>query len=93
MLPKLNKVEIYREVERRISGYDLRNIFWIRAVNSEEWLKHRSCFTRSLAVMSIVGFIIGLGDRHPYNIMVQRDTNKVVHIDFGDCFEVAKMRP
>jgi FKBP12-rapamycin complex-associated protein len=42
--------------------------------------------------MSIVGYIIGLGDRHPFNIMLQRDTGKIVHIDFGDCFEVNKMR-
>jgi serine/threonine-protein kinase mTOR len=42
--------------------------------------------------MSIVGYIIGLGDRHPFNIMIQRDTWKVVHIDIGDCFEVNKMR-
>ena len=42
--------------------------------------------------MSMVGFIIGLGDRHPNNIMIQRNTGKVVHIDFGDCFDVNKMR-
>jgi FKBP12-rapamycin complex-associated protein len=35
---------------------------------------------------------IGLGDRHPSNIMLQRYTGKVVHIDFGDCFEVAMKR-
>ena len=40
----------------------------------------------------MVGFIIGLGDRHPNNIMIQRNTGKVVHIDFGDCFDVNKMR-
>lgn len=42
--------------------------------------------------MSVVGFVIGLGDRHPYNIMIQRNTGKVVHIDFGDCFDVNKTR-
>lgn len=31
---------------------------------------------------------VGLGDRHPNNLMLQRVTGKVVHIDFGDCFEV-----
>ena len=75
-----------------VSGMDLRHIFWKRSGNSEKWLKNRSCFIRSLAVMSIVGYIIGLGDRHPFNIMIQRNTGKVVHIDFGDCFEVNKMR-
>lgn len=40
----------------------------------------------------MVGFVIGLGDRHPHNIMIQRNTGKVVHIDFGDCFDVNKDR-
>lgn len=42
--------------------------------------------------MSMVGYILGLGDRHPSNIMLQRDSGKIVHIDFGDCFEVAVLR-
>jgi serine/threonine-protein kinase mTOR len=49
-------------------------------------------FTRSLAVNSMVGHILGLGDRHPSNLMLERKTGKVVHIDFGDCFEVAMHR-
>jgi len=40
----------------------------------------------------MVGYILGLGDRHPSNIMLQRMTGKIVHIDFGDCFEVAMKR-
>eukprot|EP00358_Blepharisma_japonicum_P001158 CAMPEP_0202951044 /NCGR_PEP_ID=MMETSP1395-20130829/28123_1 /ASSEMBLY_ACC=CAM_ASM_000871 /TAXON_ID=5961 /ORGANISM="Blepharisma japonicum, Strain Stock R1072" /LENGTH=178 /DNA_ID=CAMNT_0049657161 /DNA_START=1055 /DNA_END=1587 /DNA_ORIENTATION=- len=42
--------------------------------------------------MSMVGYILGLGDRHPSNIMLDRYTGKIVHIDFGDCFEVAMKR-
>jgi len=42
--------------------------------------------------MSMVGYILGLGDRHPSNLMLDRFTGKVVHIDFGDCFEVAMHR-
>ena len=42
--------------------------------------------------MSVVGHILGLGDRHPSNIMLQRDTGKIVHIDFGDSFEVPVLR-
>lgn len=40
----------------------------------------------------MVGYILGLGDRHPGNLMLDRHTGKVLHIDFGDCFEVAMQR-
>ena len=36
--------------------------------------------------MSMVGYILGLGDRHPSNLMLDRFTGKIIHIDFGDCF-------
>lgn len=36
----------------------------------------------------MVGYILGLGDRHPSNLMLDRHTGKILHIDFGDCFEV-----
>jgi FKBP12-rapamycin complex-associated protein len=42
--------------------------------------------------MSIVGYILGLGDRHPSNLMMNRRSGKIIHIDFGDCFEVAMKR-
>jgi len=42
--------------------------------------------------MSMVGYILGLGDRHPSNLMLDRHTGKILHIDFGDCFEVAMHR-
>ncbi len=37
-------------------------------------------------------YVLGLGDRHPSNLMLDRKTGKVLHIDFGDCFEVAMQR-
>ena len=30
--------------------------------------------------------------RHPSNLMLDRTSGKVIHIDFGDCFEVAMVR-
>jgi Phosphatidylinositol 3- and 4-kinase len=42
--------------------------------------------------MSMVGYILGLGDRHPSNLMLDRFSGKILHIDFGDCFEVAMQR-
>ena len=42
--------------------------------------------------MSMVGYILGLGDRHPSNLMLDQISGRVLHIDFGDCFEVAMHR-
>ena len=67
-------------------------MLWVKSSNSEIWLERRTTYTRSLAVTSMVGYILGLGDRHPSNIMLERQTGKIVHIDFGDCFEIAMRR-
>lgn len=73
-------------------GTTLKNVFWMNSKSSENWIKRRTTNITSLAVMSMVGYIIGLGDRHPSNLLIDRDTGKLVHIDFGDCFEVAMKR-
>lgn len=67
-------------------------VLWLKSQNSEVWLERRTNYTRSLAVMSIVGYVLGLGDRHPSNLMLDRATGKICHIDFGDCFEVRATR-
>ena len=72
------------------SLYLCGQVLWLQSPNSEVWLNRRTLYARSLAAMSIVGYILGLGDRHPNNLMLQRLTGKVVHIDFGDCFEVCR---
>lgn len=51
------------------------------------WLNSRLRWTRSFAVMSIVGFIVGLGDRHTENILVDEKNGQVVHVDFNCLFE------
>jgi FKBP12-rapamycin complex-associated protein len=80
----INKVEIFETVLSKTIGEDLQKVLWMRSVNSETWLERRTNYTRSLAVMSMVGYILGLGDRHPSNIMLDRFSGKIVHIDFGD---------
>ena len=40
----------------------------------------------------MVGYILGLGDRYPSNLMLDRKNGTILHIDFGDCFEVAMKR-
>lgn len=91
-LTLLQKVEVFEHALSRTTGQDLYSVLWLRSPNSEVWLDRRTNYTRSLAVMSMVGYILGLGDRHPCNLMLERNSGKIVHIDFGDCFEVAMQR-
>ena len=88
----MTKLEIYKNALNNTLGLDLYKILWKKSQNSETWLDRRTNYSRSLAVMSMVGYILGLGDRHPSNLMLDRKSGKILHIDFGDCFEVAMKR-
>ena len=57
----------------------------------QAWHAARMKYTRSVAVSSIVGHILGIGDRHSSNILVHQKTGEVVHIDFGIVFEQGKV--
>ncbi len=92
LMPLLGKIEEFKRALNTTKGDDLARVLWLMSANSESWLSRRMTFTRSVAVSSIAGYIIGLGDRHPSNIMMDRVTGQVFHIDFGDCFEVACRR-
>lgn len=91
-LTLMQKVEVFGYAMDNTTGKDLYRVLWLKSKNSEAWLERRTNYTRSLGVMSMVGYILGLGDRHPSNLLLDRVTGKVVHIDFGDCFEVAMHR-
>lgn len=92
ILSKLRKLEIYQYVCENTKAEDLKKILWLRNESAETWFVQRQNYIRSLAVMSIVGYVLGLGDRHLANLMLQRSSGKIVHIDFGDCFEIASRR-
>ncbi|KAK6429000.1 phosphatidylinositol kinase-related protein kinase tor1, partial [Oleoguttula sp. CCFEE 5521] len=91
-LTLMQKVEVFSYALDNTTGQDLYRVLWLKSKSSEAWLDRRTNYTRSLGVMSMVGYILGLGDRHPSNLMLDRITGKIIHIDFGDCFEVAMHR-
>ncbi|KAK3104575.1 hypothetical protein FSP39_005244 [Pinctada imbricata] len=91
-LALMQKVEVFEHALEHTQGDDLAKILWYKSPNSEVWFDRRTNYTRSLAVMSMVGYVLGLGDRHPSNLMLDRMSGKIIHIDFGDCFEVAMVR-
>eukprot|EP01064_Diplonema_japonicum_P035205 TRINITY_DN7550_c6_g1_i1.p1 TRINITY_DN7550_c6_g1~~TRINITY_DN7550_c6_g1_i1.p1 ORF type:complete len:2353 (+),score=402.44 TRINITY_DN7550_c6_g1_i1:273-7331(+) len=90
-LQVIQKVEALESTLQATQSDDIHMMLWMKSVDASEWIERRSIFTRSNAMMSMVGYIIGLGDRHPGNLMFGYD-GKVVHIDFADCFESAMNR-
>jgi hypothetical protein len=91
-LPLIHKVDLFKQVLEETTGDDLAKMLWLKSKTSDVWIERRATFTRSLAVMSMVGYILGLGDRHPSNLMLHQISGQVVHIDFGDCFEITAHR-
>ncbi|KJR82707.1 serine/threonineeeee-protein kinase ATR [Sporothrix schenckii 1099-18] len=55
------------------------------------WFTARLQFTRSAAVMSMAGAVLGLGDRHCENVLVDQDSGGVMHVDFNCLFEKGKL--
>ena len=51
------------------------------------WFAARLKYTRSCAVMSMVGYVLGLGDRHGENILFEEGNGGTFHVDFNCLFE------
>ena len=51
------------------------------------WFSMRLNYTRSVATTSIVGHVLGIGDRHTSNILLDNITGEIIHIDFGIAFD------
>ena len=91
-LRPIQRMEALEQVAQETSDSVLSDILWLKAPDAESWVKRVTTFSRTSALMSIVGYILGLGDRHPSNLMIHHYTGSVIHVDFGDCFEVTKER-
>lgn len=70
-----------------------------RFTTPHNWYLARSSYVRTTAVMSIVGYILGLGDRHGENILFDDSNGDTVHVDLnclfnrGEGFEVPEVVP
>lgn len=92
-LRPIQRLEAMKEVMEETPDDVLANIMWLNAQNSESWVKQISTFSKTSALMSVVCYIIGLGDRHASNLMIHKFTGSIIHVDLGEClFEMAKDR-
>ena len=86
------RVETYRNVCRQIPPV-MRHFFFETFEDPDEWFQKRTAYTRTTAAVSILGWVIGLGDRHCQNILLDTQTGEAVHIDLGIAFEAGRVLP
>ncbi|TGJ81418.1 hypothetical protein E0Z10_g7330 [Xylaria hypoxylon] len=65
----------------------LPNWFISQFPNPSAWFTARLRYTRSCAVMSMVGTILGLGDRHGENVLLEEGNGGIFHVDFNCLFD------
>ncbi|KAF2031202.1 hypothetical protein EK21DRAFT_88334 [Setomelanomma holmii] len=71
----------------------LRYFLLERFQDPDEWFERRLAYTRSTAAISILGHVLGLGDRHCHNILLDEKSGEVIHIDLGVSFEAGRVLP
>eukprot|EP01060_Flectonema_neradi_P021167 TRINITY_DN286_c0_g2_i7.p1 TRINITY_DN286_c0_g2~~TRINITY_DN286_c0_g2_i7.p1 ORF type:complete len:1950 (+),score=295.47 TRINITY_DN286_c0_g2_i7:2467-8316(+) len=67
--------------------------FLERFLQPKKWFDARKAYTLSTATAAMIGYVIGLGDRHSQNILLDSNTGEIVHIDLGIAFEKGKFLP
>ncbi|PAA57659.1 hypothetical protein BOX15_Mlig027692g1 [Macrostomum lignano] len=79
--------EVFAELVRETPNNLLSKELWLASLNAADWWRTLLNYSRSVAVMSIIGYVIGLGDRHLDNVLIDVGTGEIVHIDYNVCFE------
>jgi serine-protein kinase ATM len=86
------RVEKFRAVCEKFKPV-MRHFFTEKFNDPDEWFAKRLAYTRSTAAISILGHVLGLGDRHGHNILLDAMSGEVVHIDLGVAFEMGRVLP
>lgn len=79
------QVKIYRHLMQRYYPA-LGDFYRQQFATPQAFYNARSAFIRSTAIMSIIGYIMGLGDRHGENILLDVLSGESIHVDCNMLF-------
>ncbi|KAF8318674.1 hypothetical protein DL93DRAFT_2164855 [Clavulina sp. PMI_390] len=85
-------LKVFREVRARFHPV-MRHYFLEKCMVPSLWFHTRLAYSRSVATTSVVGHIVGLGDRHVSNILLDKSSGELVHIDLGIAFDQGNLLP
>jgi DNA-dependent protein kinase catalytic subunit len=79
----------FQQVTKLMPADVLRSQLMSMASSPEVFLTCRNEFARTFAVWSIAGYVLGIGDRHLDNFLIDKRSGQIVPIDFGMAFGMA----
>jgi serine/threonine-protein kinase ATR len=87
--PALSAEERVGKFRAMVSEFPPRFHKWfvLRFPDPAAWFAARTLYTRSAAAWSMVGHVVGLGDRHAENILLDCRSGECVHVDFDCLFD------
>lgn len=86
------KIDRFLEI-RKVFRPVLRHFFTESNKQPVVWYAKRLTYSRSVATCSIVGHILGLGDRHMSNLLMDAHSGEMIHIDLGIAFDQGRLLP
>eukprot|EP01012_Entosiphon_sulcatum_P054179 TRINITY_DN7473_c0_g1_i1.p2 TRINITY_DN7473_c0_g1~~TRINITY_DN7473_c0_g1_i1.p2 ORF type:complete len:220 (-),score=44.65 TRINITY_DN7473_c0_g1_i1:186-845(-) len=87
---RLTKLQIYREYLLPAFPPIFYRWFLSMFPQPTAWFQARNGYAKTTAVWSMVGHVVGLGDRHGENILLCSNTGDCLHVDFSCLFEKGK---
>lgn len=80
------RLQVFQKCRARIRPV-MHYFFLEQSCSPMVWFQMRLNYGRSVAASSLVGHIMGIGDRHVSNILIDKSAGELVHIDFGYAFD------
>eukprot|EP01080_Neovahlkampfia_damariscottae_P000233 gene233-4479_t len=74
--------ELWSEVPKDLLINGLKSL----CASNEAYFTIRNRFTRSVSTVNICSYILGIGDRHLENVLIDKTDGSIVAIDFGHAF-------
>ncbi|EAT40123.1 AAEL008123-PA [Aedes aegypti] len=76
----------FNELRYKIKEDTFKRALFEMAVSAESFYSLRGNFAKSLMAMNVSCWILGIGDRHTSNVLIDRSNGKLAGVDFGIAF-------